>query len=82
MNQQQKNTFIMCKQLNGPVFKSLKTERSRPKSEKIWSGRARAKILFFVSGRAGAEISVYLLARAGLRLQLCGRTGAYEQHFE
>ena len=33
INRQQKNTFIMCKQLNGPVLKSFKAKRSEPKSE-------------------------------------------------
>ena len=43
----------MCKQLNGPVFKSLKPRCLGRNRKKNWPGRARAKILYFVSGRAG-----------------------------
>ena len=31
-NNQQKNTFIICKQLNKPVLKTLKPKQSGPKS--------------------------------------------------
>ena len=57
---QPKNTF-MCKQLNGPLLKSLKTNRVEI-GEK-WPGLARAETLHFVPGRARAKIS--LSGRAG-----------------
>ena len=33
INHQQKNPLIICKQLKGPVLKSLKSKRSGPKSK-------------------------------------------------
>ena len=38
INHQQKNMFIMCKKMHGPVLKSLKPKRFGPKSEKILTG--------------------------------------------
>ena len=48
--------FSMCKQLNGPVLKSLKIKRSGPKSEKkIGVSLTRDKILYFVSAGLGQK---------------------------
>ena len=63
--------FILCKQLNGPVLKSLKPSclgRNRKKkltgldqsqnfAFRFRPGRARAEIFFFTSGRARSEKS-------------------------
>ena len=51
---EQKNTFMMCKQLKGPVLKSLKPKRFRPKSEKNLN-------LPFAPGRAQTEIFIFTL---------------------
>ena len=49
-----RNTFIICKQLNGPVLtKSLKSSCLDRNRKKNWPGQARAKILYFGSGQAG-----------------------------
>ena len=53
----------MCKQLNGPVLKSLKLSGS--KLEKNWPCLAQAKSLSFDSGRALVKILISLLRRAG-----------------
>ena len=60
----------MCKQLNGPVLKSLKPScLSRNQKKLVGPGQAWANYsiyLYFVSGRDGpkAEISVSLSGRA------------------
>ena len=63
--------LIMCKQLNGPVLKLLKTKQSGPKSgKKNWPGRAGPGPKFCNSfraepGRARTEISTFLSAGTG-----------------
>ena len=67
INHQQKNTFIICKQLNGPVLKSLKPSclgRNRKKNM-VGPGRAPAKILYFVSGWTGLGPRFQFLFWAG-----------------
>ena len=50
INHQQKNAFIICKQLNGTFLKSLKSKWSGPKSEKkIGLIGAWAEIIIFTS---------------------------------
>ena len=51
--------FIICKQLNGPVLKSLKTKRSVPKLEKNL-----AKIFYFFLCRAELGPKFQFLFRA------------------
>ena len=67
----------MCKQLNGPVLKSLKASCLGRNRKKNWPGpgqnfvfcfrpgRARAEISISLSGRAWAEIFFFTLCRAG-----------------
>ena len=71
INQQQKNTFIICKQLNGSVLKSLKPKRSGSKSKStkmdgLGLGPGQYFIFCFGPGRARAEISNSLSGWAGL----------------
>ena len=81
-----KNTFIICKQLNGPVLKSLKPSCLYRNRKKI--GRARAKILYFVSGRAGLgpKFQFPFRARPGrarteISISLSGRSGPGPKFF-
>ena len=53
INHQQKNTFIICKQLNGLVLKSIKPSCLDRNWKKNCLGWARAKIFNFVPGRVG-----------------------------
>ena len=57
----------MCKQLNGPVLKSLKTKRSGPKWEKQIVGSGQNFLLCFGLGRAQVEFFSFLLAAPGPR---------------
>ena len=54
INHQQENTFMVCKQLNGPVLKSLKPKRSWLKLEKKLAGPGSGQNCF-ETGRARAE---------------------------
>ena len=59
--------FIICKQLNGSVLKSLKRKLFGRKLEKklAWPGRAQPKILYFVSGRTGLGPKFQFAFQAG-----------------
>ena len=58
----------MCKQLNGPVLKSLKTKQSGPKSEK--NAGLGPKFQFLFRALAGPEPKCSSLLRAGSDLGL------------
>ena len=67
-----KKTFIMCKQLNGPVLKSVKPSCLgwNWKKKKIWPGqnfvsRFRPEISISLSGRAGPGLKFFSLLRTG-----------------
>ena len=62
INHQQKNTFIMCKQLNGPVLKSLKPKRSKPRSGRNFN---------FSFGPTWTEIFIFTLGWSRPRLKSC-----------
>ena len=67
INHHQKSTFIIWKQLNGRILKSLKPKWAVPKSEKKnWPGWARAKIVYFLgSSWTRVEISIPLSGWSG-----------------
>ena len=85
INYQQRNAFIMYKQLSGSVLKLFKPKRSGLKSEKKkWPGRAQANIFYFVSGRAWKNWPVQ--ASTALRssaewLKQSARTIRLQRHF-
>ena len=74
INHQQENTFIICKQLNGPVLKSLKPSCLSRNQKKNWLGRARPGPKLCISFQAGLglEPKFQFLFRVRPRLYPCG----------
>ena len=54
----------MCKQLNGPILKSFKTQLSGPKAEKKLAGPGTGQNIVFRLNRAGLELKFQFLFRA------------------
>ena len=67
INRQQKIEFNICKQLNGPVLKSLKSSfLGRFSEKKNWPGPGQNFVFRFRPGRVLVEISISLSGRTGL----------------
>ena len=67
INHQQKNMFIRCKKLNGPILKSLKSKLSRVKSAKNWPSRPIPRFCILFSAKARHLLKFYVYFMPGLK---------------